>query len=175
MCIRDRFRYEYNTTDHRSIEDIPEVDFDENQNGQFTGNLALKKGDPIEYIKFPKEALSTIFNNIVSNACAHGFANREDVDNIIKVEIDSEGTDYIVSISNNGKPLVPQMSCSDITIYGQTSGNSNTHFGIGGYEIKKLMEEFGDKLEIISEPENEFTVTYRLIFHDTNIDSSFEL
>lgn len=169
------FRYEYNTTDHRSIEDIPEVDFDENQNGQFTGNLALKKGDPIEYIKFPKEALSTIFNNIVSNACAHGFANREDVDNIIKVEIDSEGTDYIVSISNNGKPLVPQMSCSDITIYGQTSGDSNTHFGIGGYEIKKLMEEFGDKLEIISEPENEFTVTYRLIFHDTNIDSSFEL
>lgn len=67
------------------------------------------------------------------------------------------------------------MSCSDITVYGQTSGNSNTHFGIGGYEIKKLMEEFGDKLEIISEPENEFTVTYRLIFHDTNIDSSFEL
>lgn len=169
------FRYEYNTTGHRSIEDIPEVDFDENQNGQFTGNLALKKGDPIEYIKFPKEALSTIFNNIVSNACAHGFANREDVDNIIKVEIDSEGTDYIVSISNNGKPLVPQMSCRDITIYGQTSGDSNTHFGIGGYEIKKLMEEFGDKLEIISELENEFTVTYRLIFHDTNIDSSFEL
>ena len=169
------FRYEYNSADHRSIEDIPEVDFDENQNGQLTGNFSLRKGEPIEYIRFPKEALTTIFNNIVSNACAHGFANREDADNIIKIEIGTEGSDYIVSISNNGKPLVPQMSCSDITVYGQTSGNSNTHFGIGGYEIKKLMEEFGDKLEIISEPENEFTVTYRLIFHDTNIDSSFEL
>ena len=169
------FRYEYNPTDHRSIEDIPEVDFDENQNGQLTGNFSLRKGEPIEYIKFPKEALTTIFNNIVSNACAHGFANREDADNIIKIEIGTEGSDYIVSISNNGNPLVPQMSCSDITVYGQTSGNSNTHFGIGGYEIKKLMEEFGDKLEIISEPENEFTVIYRLIFHDTNIDSSFEL
>lgn len=169
------FRYEYNPTDHRSIEDIPEVDFDDNLNGQLTGNYSLRKGDPIEYIKFPKEALTTIFNNIISNACAHGFAEREDTENIIKIEISTEGSDYIVSISNNGKPLVPQMSCSDITIYGQTSGNTNTHFGIGGYEIKKLMEEFDDKLEIISDPENEFTITYRLIFHDTNIDSSFEL
>ena len=169
------FRYEYSSADHRCIEDIPEIDIDSNLNGKLTGNYVLRKGDPIEYVKFSKEALTTIFNNIVSNACAHGFVNREDADNIIKIEIGSEGSDYIVSISNNGEPLVPQMSCSDITVYGQTSGNSNTHFGIGGYEIKKLVEEFGDNLEIISEPENEFTITYKLIFHDTNIDSSFEL
>lgn len=149
------------------------MDFDENQNALLTGNFSLRKGEPIEYIKFPKEALTTIFNNIVSNACAHGFANREDADNIIKIEIGTEGSDYIISISNNGKPLAPQMSCSDITVYGQTSGDTNTHFGIGGYEIKRLMEEFNNNLEIISTPEEEFTVTYKLIFHETNIIASF--
>lgn len=169
------FRYEYNPTDHRSIEDLPEVDFDENLTGNYTGKIGLRKGDPIEYIRFPKDALTTIFNNIVSNACAHGFANREDKENIIKIDIDHAGSDYIVSFSNNGKPLDPQMSCNDITIYGQTSGDLNTHFGIGGYEIKRLMEEFSDSLEIISEPENEFTVTYKLIFHDTKTASSFAL
>ena len=46
------FRYEYNSVDHRSIEDIPEVDFDENQNGEvgqiyirtFVIHLSLLRG-----------------------------------------------------------------------------------------------------------------------------------
>lgn len=167
------FRFEYNPTNHHSIEDLPEVDFDENQNAKSTGKFILRKGDPIEYVKFPKEALTIIFDNIVSNACAHGFTNREDAENIIKIEITNSGSDYIVLLSNNGNPLDSQMSCNDITIYGQTSGDTNTHYGIGGYEIKRLMEEFGDNVEIISSPEEKFTVTYKLIFHDTNIIESF--
>lgn len=164
------FKYEYNPTDHRSMGDIPEVVFeDDSLNCKLTGNYILRKGDPLEHIKFPQEALATIFNNIVSNACVYGFSNREDAENIIKIEIDSIGSDYIVSISNNGKQLDSKMSCNDITVYGQTSGDTNTHFGIGGYEIKRLMEEFGDNVEIVSKPKDEFTVTYKLIFHDTNI------
>jgi signal transduction histidine kinase len=169
------FRFEYNEAEHRSSEDIPEIDFDQELNGKLTGKFILKQGDPIEYVKFPKGALTKIFDNIVSNACAHGFVGREEANNIIKIEIDNVGSDYIVSVSNNGKPLDTGMKCEEITIYGQTSGDTNKHFGIGGYEIKRLMEEFGDSLEIISEPNAEFTVTYKLIFHDTNITSSFTL
>ncbi len=169
------FRFEYNEAEHRSSEDIPEIDFDQELNGKLTDKFILKQGDPIEYIKFPKGALTKIFDNIVSNACAHGFVGREEGINIIKIEIDNVGSDYIVSVSNNGEPLDTGMKCEEITIYGQTSGDTNKHFGIGGYEIKRLMEEFGDSLEIISEPNAEFTVTYKLIFHDTNITSSFTL
>lgn len=169
------FTFEYNAATHRSSEDIPEIDFDTELNGKFTGKYILKKGDPLEYVKFPKRALTQIFDNIVSNACAHGFVGREEANNIIKIEIDNVGSDYIVSVSNNGEPLDTGMKCEEITIYGQTSGDTNKHFGIGGYEIKRLMEEFGDSLEIISEPNAEFTVTYKLIFHDTNITSSFTL
>ena len=169
------FRFEYNEAEHRSSEDIPEIDFDQELNGKLTGKFILKQGDPIEYVKFPKGALTKIFDNIVSNACAHGFVGREEANNIIKIDIDNVGSDYIVSISNNGEPLDRGMKCEEITIYGQTSGDTNKHFGIGGYEIKRLMEEFGDSLEIISDPNAEFTVTYKLIFHDTNITSSFSL
>lgn len=169
------FRFEYNEAEHRSSEDIPEIDFDQELNGKMTGKLILKQGDPIEYVKFPKGALTKIFDNIVSNACAHGFVGREEANNIIKIEIDNVGSDYIVSVSNNGEPLDTGMKCEEITIYGQTSGDTNKHFGIGGYEIKRLIEEFGDSLEIISEPNAEFTLTYKLIFHDTNITSSFTL
>ena len=162
------FTFEYNAATHHSSEDIPEIDFDTELNGKFTGKYILKKGDPLEYVKFPKRALTQIFDNIVSNACAHGFVGREEAINIIKIEIDNVGSDYIVSVSNNGEPLDTGMKCEEITIYGQTSGDTNKHFGIGGYEIKRLMEEFGDSLEIVSEPDAEFTVTYKLIFHDTN-------
>lgn len=169
------FAFEYNAAIHRSSEDIPEIDFDTELNGKFTGEYILKKGDPIEYVKFPKRALTQIFDNIVSNACAHGFVGREEAQNIVRIEISTIGSDYIVSISNNGEPLDAGMKCDEITIYGQTSGDTNKHFGIGGYEIKRLMEEFGDNLEIVSEPNAEFTVTYKLIFHDTNIIRSFRL
>lgn len=167
------FRFEYNEAAHRSSEDIPEIDYDQELNGKLTEKFILKQGDPIEYVKFPKGALTKIFDNIISNACAHGFEGREEANNIIKIEIDNVGSDYIVSISNNGEPLDTGMKCEEITIYGQTSGDTNKHFGIGGYEIKRLMEEFGDSLEIDSDPNAEFTVTYKLIFHDTNIIASF--
>ena len=166
------FRYVYDSTEHRSLEDTPEIDIDENINDELTGDLVLKKGEPIEYVRFPKEALTIIFNNIISNACAHGFRGIEG-ENIVRIDITNVGSDYIVSVSNNGKPLDRGMNPEHVTIYGKTSGDTNKHFGIGGYEIKRLMEEFGDNVEIVSDPNAEFTVTYKLIFHDTNIISSF--
>lgn len=166
------FRYVYDSTEHRSLEDTLEIDIDENINDELTGDLVLKKGEPIEYVRFPKEALTIIFNNIISNACAHGFRGIEG-ENIVRIDITNVGSDYIVSVSNNGKPLDRGMNPEHVTIYGKTSGDTNKHFGIGGYEIKRLMEEFGDNVEIVSDPNAEFTVTYKLIFHDTNIISSF--
>lgn len=169
------FRYEYNARDHRSSADLPDLEMDDEEIPHFDGKFILKNNEPLEYVNFPKEALTTIFNNIVSNACAHGFSDRPDADNIIKIDIRNSGSDYIVSIANNGNPLDANISCNDVTIYGQTSGDTRSHFGIGGYEIKRLMEEFGDEVKIVSEPNEEFKVTYNLIFHETNIVDSFTL
>ena len=110
-----------------------------------------------------------IFDDIISNACSHGFKGRESGANKVKIEISSEGTEYIITISNNGLPLSEGVTSEDVFRYGQTSGNTTEHFGIGGYEVQKLMNEFEGEVEIISTPNDEYTVSYRLIFHNTNI------
>lgn len=167
------FRYEYNSMAHRLGEDVPEMNVNEEfESVTSTGRLIGRKNDPIEYVKFPKAALHMIFDDIVSNACEHGFAGRDSNDNIIRIDIETDGTDYIVNISNNGHPLDPAMTTEGVTIYGQTSGDTTIHSGTGGYEVKRLMEEFGDNVEIIADAKSEFPIKYKLVFHDTNINST---
>ena len=158
---------------HRLGEDVPEMNVNEEfESVTSTGRLIGRKNDPIEYVKFPKAALHMIFDDIVSNACEHGFAGRDSNDNIIRIDIETDGTDYIVDISNNGHPLDPAMTTEGVTIYGQTSGDTTIHSGTGGYEVKRLMEEFGDNVEIIADAKSEFPIKYKLVFHDTNINST---
>lgn len=164
------FQFQYDAYRHRADADLNDVVYDEEADTySFTDDYSLRKGDPLDYVNFPQEALVMVFNNIISNACDHGFANRENEDNIIRIELISEGTNYVVTISNNGHPLKPDVTKEDVFIYGQTSGDTNCHFGIGGYEVKKLMESFDGSVEFIVDPDNDFSISYRLIFQDTNI------
>ena len=109
-----------------------------------------------------------VFDNIISNALSHGFKDREVSANKVKIDIDSEGSNYIIIVSNNGAPLPNGVTTEDVFTYGQSSGNAKDHFGIGGYEVRKLMREFDGDVELVSTPDEEFTVHYRLIFHKTN-------
>lgn len=121
-------------------------------------------------VNFPLEALSNILNNIVSNAITHGFSNEYDFHNEVQINIAQEGTDYVLEVSNNGKPLEADVTSDIVFAYGLTSGDTSEHFGIGGYEIKKLMREFGGDVELVSNPQDKYPVIYRLIFHHTNIN-----
>ena len=163
------FRFIYDSTGHRASQNLPDLCFNEETGECYdTGKMILNEGDPIEYVDFAPDALKIVFDNIISNACAHGFANREG-NNLIKIELSSEGNDLVVAISNNGEPIHGQLSENDVFTYGKTSKNGHNHYGIGGYEVKKLMREFdGDALFVI-DSESDFPVTYKLIFHSTNL------
>lgn len=174
------FKYEYTPTEHHAESDMPEMAIDEKTMTEVpTGKFILRKGDPLEYAMFAPEALTIVFNNIISNACSHGFKNNgSNRENLIHIEILSEGTDYVIAISNNGEPI-KELTPQEVFTYGLTTEHSRTtdasmsHFGIGGYEIKKLMTEFDGDVEIISTPNEKFTVTYRLVFHNTNVKYTF--
>lgn len=163
------FTFIYDAQSHRASQTLPEVDIDDTT-GKWctTGKTILNEGDPIEYVDFAPDALEIVFDNIVSNACCHGFEGRKN-DNLIRIELDSEGDDYMITIANNGKPIHKDISPEDVFTYGRTSQNKNNHFGIGGYEIRKLMREFKGDVELIIDPTDEFCVTYKLTFHETNI------
>ena len=172
------FSFFYEKSVHHASQTLPEVEYNETT-GEYreTGNIILHEGDPIEYVEFAPDALEIIFDNIVSNACCHGFKDR--TNNVIKIELKSEGDNYVIVISNNGSAIHAQIKPEEVFVYGKTSkmGKSGdkdeTHFGIGGYEVQKLMHEFGGDAEFISDTESDFPVSSKLVWLQTeNTDPS---
>lgn len=123
----------------------------------------------VETVDFPHEALTIIVDNIVSNAVSHGFS--DDKEHTIRFSVEVEGTNIVASVANDGSPLPADQNPEDIFVYGVSEGGRN-HLGIGAYQVRNLMREFDGDAEIVSTPEEKFTVTYRLIFTKTTFNDS---
>ena len=158
------FDYINNVEDNEAEDNILDAD----------GNITLEKGNPLYLIHFPEDALRYIFKNIISNARAYGFVNRKGKSNKIKFDWFIEGENVVLEISNNGEPLsLDDDKIHYIFMYGySTSLNKDGHSGQGGAEIYEIMRKYGAKVDIISTPKDEFTVTYQLIFPNIGIDDS---
>ena len=176
------FSFIYDKNLHHASQTLYDVGFNEvSGEAHTTDEIILKEGDPLEYVDFAPDALEIVFDNIVSNACCHGFEDSFDQPNFIKIELLSEGDNYVIVISNNGAALNTQIKPSDVFLYGRTSKmgkvskNGDTHFGIGGYEIQKLMREFGGDASLITDASADFPFAYKLTFYNTNIEESIEL
>lgn len=132
----------------------------------FIYNIAALSNNSVPKVVFSPEALRMVFDNIVSNACCHGFENKPSERNIIKIEVGiTDATPYI-KISNNGKPMHDKLTSEDVFTYGRSSKTGLSHYGIGGYEVRNLMRGFQGDAEFISIPESEFPVCYKLTFKE---------
>ncbi|MBO4571775.1 MAG: N-6 DNA methylase [Bacteroidales bacterium] len=169
---RPNVKYDFASAQYRADYEVPNVDVDDSDPNnlkviEIPGEPVVLKGEALDYVEFPEEALSIIVDNIVSNAVSHGFKDPEKV-YTIHFEFKPEGTSYILSISNDGEPLPADKDPEDVFVLGHTSGGGD-HAGIGGYQVRSLMEDFGGKAEIVSTPGEEFKVTYKLTFTKTNL------
>lgn len=156
---------------HRYTKDLPMVEFDESDEYRIKartipGEFIIKAGDPMEYISGTYRCLETIMDNIIANARAHGF-KRQDKTYKIRFDISTSGDQVILYVSNNGEPLHERMKTHEVFTYGHTSGD-DSHSGIGCYQIKEYMDTLKGSVEIISTPNEEFTVTYKLTFVNAN-------
>lgn len=128
--------------------------------------------DALFTFKAPRALVERIFDNIVSNAKAHGFT--QDIANpIIQFDWQDNAGKIEITVKNNGVPLKDGVSGADVlmsdfsTALKQKASDGSLHFGIGGFEIKSLMEGLGS-VEVISQPKAEFPVIYKLIFNNVN-------
>lgn len=124
-------------------------------------------------IVFPPKALTRIFENIISNAIAHGFTDVEKNDKRYKIVISQEFVDidcWTISIANNGKVIPESFNLQKTFDYGYTTKASEGHSGLGAYQINELMRRFGGDVKVVSTPNELFTVTYVLTFRRTNIN-----
>lgn len=140
-----------------------------------TGDAKYHHTDDAEIFYAPVRLLERIFNNIVANAKAHGF-NADSTNNEIRFDWKSGDGGIVITIANNGRPLKEGVSGEDVLMSGFTTAlNENAsdgtlHSGQGGFEIKSLMEGLG-AVEVISQPDAEFPVIYKLTFEKTNFET----
>ena len=140
-----------------------------------TGDAKYQHTDAAEIFYAPVRLLERIFNNIVANAKAHGFTS-DSSNNEIRFDWKSEDGGIVITIANNGRPLKDGVTGEDVLMSGFTTAlNENAsdgtlHSGQGGFEIKSLMEGLGT-VEVISQPDAEFPVIYKLTFEKTNFET----
>lgn len=136
---------------------------------KMNGNVIIKKGNPINILYFPKDALYRILDNIVSNAKEYAFTDegREDYD--LHFSWRMNGTDLVIEIANNGTPIPEDRDVKSLLEYGVSSNlHSRGHNGIGCHEIKGIMNRYNGDFEIVSKPQDKYTVRYLLVFKSTN-------
>lgn len=128
--------------------------------------MVMRKGDSWDQFLFPKDALERIFNNIISNAQAHGFTDGMRTDYVIKFSWHIEGTSLIIEIENNGNPIPEDRDAASLFQYGvSTMLHQDGHNGIGCSEIDDIMQRYDDNVKIVSSPDAEFKVKYVLTFN----------
>ena len=131
-------------------------------------SISTLANNNVPKVAFSKQALTMVFDNIINNACSHGFENKASESNIVKIEVQMDnGLPYIV-ISNNGNPVHEKISSEDVFTYGRSSKSGQAHYGIGGYEVRNLMREFQGEAEFISTPQEDFPVSYKLSFKEVS-------
>ena len=135
-----------------------------------------------ESVTIPRNALTHIFDNIVSNAEAYGFTdgNRNDYCISFSALSDDYG-ELQIMISNNGNPLPKDIEKKDLFNYGistalnrtsTASGNKHVHSGIGLYEVKQLLNKYGADVKITSFGKNGSDVTVIITF--SNFEKRYE-
>lgn len=140
-----------------------------------TGDAKYQHTDAAEIFYAPVRSLERIFNNIVANAKSHGFTS-DSSNNEIRFDWKSEDGGIVITVANNGRPLKDGVTGEDVLMSGFTTAlNENAsdgtlHSGQGGFEIKSLMEGLGT-VEVISQPDAEFPVIYKLTFEKTNFET----
>ena len=141
-----------------------------------SGEFILRKGDSIDLFLFPKDALERVFNNIISNAKAHGFKDKSRNDYQLRFSWRMDGFSLIVEIENNGSPIPNDRDTASLLEYGvSTDLHNDGHNGIGCNEIDDIMQRYEGKVEIVSLPNDEFPVKYILTFNRSNTIRIFKL
>lgn len=130
-----------------------------------TKEVAVKKGDVMYSLWFPKDALVRVLNNIISNAKSHAFIDESRKDYQLRFSWHTEGITIKLEIENNGAPIPADRDTASLLEYGVSSAlHQDGHNGIGCNEINDIMQRYDGNVEIVSTPQNEFMVKYVLSF-----------
>ena len=144
------------------------------ENFKFETDLLTNDGGVTQHnfnIDIAPSDLTKVLNNIITNANVHGFT-QNDCDYIIRIlteETQLCQKDAVkITIVNNGNPLPKGFDEERVFAIEQSSSGSS---GLGGWEIKKIIEYYGGEVHIENnsgEDTDGFTVAYVITLPLTN-------
>lgn len=115
--------------------------------------------DPI--ISINKAQFKKVLSNIVSNAIEHGFIGEDEY--TVYFSLAAKDKSLILEIKNNGKPMTEGFGYKELTTRGEkTIGSKGT--GLGGFDIKSIVESYGGEFDLVTDFADSFPVTYILKF-----------
>lgn len=124
-------------------------------------------------ILFSEQDLKTIFENIFTNAKKYGFTDINRKDYFISVNfrcVDIDNQPFLrIWISNNGSPLSSGMNPERVFEWGKGNGH-----GIGGWQIRNIVEHFGGKVTLEELSQNPEGHTLRYVIFIPLIESTYE-
>ena len=112
----------------------------------------------VALVDIAEEDFKEVIRQIISNAVKHGFVT-DASNHIIRINLTYDMTDnmYVLSISNNGKPMPKGMDSKRYGIKGEVAGVTGNE-GIGGYRVKSIIEHYKGSYSIENYPEKLFPV-----------------
>ena len=112
------------------------------------------------YVQANEALLNRLFDNILDNSARHGFANTRTEQNRVRIWVHSSfGDKLIIAIHNNGAPLPDGWEVDRLFIRGAKAGSTGRS-GIGGYEVKEIVDYFNGSITVKPSNLNGYTVAY---------------
>ena len=117
-------------------------------------------------ISIARQDLNQVLENIMTNAKKHAFKNLDDPANRVILEMSEDllnGQPAVVLwVKNNGALLPQGMSAEKVFTWSESSSDGD---GIGGWQIRQIIEHFRGEVTIVesqSDKDN-FTLAYKII------------
>lgn len=111
------------------------------------------------------DLLQVLFNNILQNAEMHAFKKQKKDENVlcIKIEVNTDTSNVIVSFKNNGLPF-PENFDKEKFIRKNSKAGDTGNTGIGGYDINRIVNFMQGTFDLKLNEEIEFPTIYEIQF-----------
>lgn len=111
-------------------------------------------------VSFNEDDFYRLYSNIVSNAMDHGFKdNTKKYSLRTAISFDDKEKKCVLEVSNNGAPMPNNLTLKHLTTRGEKTTNSKGS-GMGGADIKAILNKYNGTLDISNQEEEFFAVTY---------------